>query len=154
MKVEHGFRRRVSGLFLTPRLNVGNSREFRILVSEARGLKADCKFDTWRRACRILLWFSPERWLARVPVAGSQLPSWRNWQTRMVQVHVPARVWGFESLRWHQAFPSLPRRRFVRGFLGDLWLYLAFLFYSQRCLREDANIAESPKHAPCASLTL
>src|SRR5215467_4185347 len=30
------------------------------------------------------------------------LPSWRNWQTRMVQVHVPATVWGFESLRWHQ----------------------------------------------------
>src|SRR5579872_7142834 len=30
------------------------------------------------------------------------LPSWRNWQTRMVQVHVLARVWGFESLRWHQ----------------------------------------------------
>src|SRR5580704_1831319 len=31
------------------------------------------------------------------------LPSWRNWQTRMVQVHVPARVWGFESLRWHHS---------------------------------------------------
>src|SRR5712692_7162232 len=29
-------------------------------------------------------------------------PSWRHWQTRMVQVHVLARVWGFESLRWHQ----------------------------------------------------
>src|SRR5882724_10108473 len=28
----------------------------------------------------------------------SHLPKWRNWQTRMVQVHVPARVWGFESL--------------------------------------------------------
>src|ERR1019366_6581749 len=29
-------------------------------------------------------------------------PKWRNWQTRMVQVHVPARVWGFESpLRHH-----------------------------------------------------
>ena len=32
------------------------------------------------------------------------VPSWRNWQTRMVQVHVPATVWGFESLRWHQEF--------------------------------------------------
>src|ERR1700691_2883045 len=31
------------------------------------------------------------------------LPSWRNWQTRMVQVHVPARVWGFEFLRWHHS---------------------------------------------------
>src|SRR5437763_13102033 len=32
----------------------------------------------------------------------SHLPKWRNWQTRMVQVHVPARVWGFESLLRHQ----------------------------------------------------
>ena len=31
----------------------------------------------------------------------SHLPKWRNWQTRMVQVHVPARVWGFESLLRH-----------------------------------------------------
>ena len=30
------------------------------------------------------------------------VPKWRNWQTRMVQVHVPARVWGFESLLRHQ----------------------------------------------------
>ena len=37
------------------------------------------------------------------------LPSWRNWQTRMVQVHVLARVWGFESLRWHQDLSSLLR---------------------------------------------
>src|ERR1700739_3331894 len=35
-------------------------------------------------------------------MSKSTLPSWRNWQTRMVQVHVPATVWGFESLRWHQ----------------------------------------------------
>src|ERR1700749_484595 len=33
------------------------------------------------------------------------VPKWRNWQTRMVQVHVPARVWGFESLlRHHELF--------------------------------------------------
>ena len=32
------------------------------------------------------------------------VPKWRNWQTRMVQVHVPARVWGFESLLRHQQF--------------------------------------------------
>jgi hypothetical protein len=32
------------------------------------------------------------------------VPKWRNWQTRMVQVHVPARVWGFESLLRHQSF--------------------------------------------------
>jgi hypothetical protein len=30
------------------------------------------------------------------------VPEWRNWQTRMVQVHVLARVWGFESLLRHQ----------------------------------------------------
>ena len=30
-------------------------------------------------------------------------PKWRNWQTRMIQGHVPARVWGFESpLRHHR----------------------------------------------------
>ena len=33
----------------------------------------------------------------------SLVPKWRNWQTRVVQVHVLARVWGFESLlRHHQ----------------------------------------------------
>ncbi len=33
---------------------------------------------------------------------GVTAPKWRNWQTRMVQVHVLARVWGFESLLRHQ----------------------------------------------------
>src|SRR5215510_11851165 len=33
-------------------------------------------------------------------------PKWRNWQTRMVQVHVPATVWGFESLLRHQVLKS------------------------------------------------
>src|SRR5258708_10575316 len=32
------------------------------------------------------------------------VPKWRNWQKRMVQVHVPARVWGFESLLRHHHF--------------------------------------------------
>ena len=32
------------------------------------------------------------------------VPKWRNWQTRVVQVHVLARVWGFESLLRHQVF--------------------------------------------------
>jgi hypothetical protein len=36
------------------------------------------------------------------PFGGRAMPKWRNWQTRMVQVHVPARVWGFESLLRHQ----------------------------------------------------
>ena len=30
------------------------------------------------------------------------VPKWRNRQTRVVQVHVLARVWGFESLLRHQ----------------------------------------------------
>src|SRR6202041_477218 len=36
------------------------------------------------------------------PAQDLSVPKWRNWQTRMVQVHVPARVWGFESLLRHQ----------------------------------------------------
>ncbi len=35
---------------------------------------------------------------------GTDVPKWRNWQTRVVQVHVLARVWGFESLLRHQIF--------------------------------------------------
>jgi hypothetical protein len=37
---------------------------------------------------------------------SSHVPKWRNWQTRMVQVHVLARVWGFESLLRHQFSPK------------------------------------------------
>ena len=36
-----------------------------------------------------------------------RVPKWRNWQTRMVQVHVLARVWGFESLLRHQSSANL-----------------------------------------------
>ena len=36
------------------------------------------------------------------------VPKWRNWQTRMVQVHVLARVWGFESLLRHHVFSQDP----------------------------------------------
>ena len=32
----------------------------------------------------------------------STVPKWRNWQTRMVQVHVLARVWRFKSSLRHQ----------------------------------------------------
>src|SRR5258708_22190200 len=70
-------------------------------------------FDRQRRLCRIRMQFFPGGGLCGPPnpttsaavaeAAGVvSRPSWRNWQTRMVQVHVPARVWGFESLRWHQ----------------------------------------------------
>ena len=45
-------------------------------------------------------------------MSGSRLfactvPKWRNWQTRVVQVHVLARVWGFESLLRHQKFRNV-----------------------------------------------
>src|SRR5579872_7045688 len=39
----------------------------------------------------------------------SPVPKWRNWQTRMVQVHVLARVWGFESLLRHQTVKPILR---------------------------------------------
>jgi hypothetical protein len=42
--------------------------------------------------------------LHRIVVRCIPVPKWRNWQTRMVQVHVLARVWGFESLLRHQIF--------------------------------------------------
>ena len=35
------------------------------------------------------------------------VPKWRNWQTRVVQVHVLARVWGFESLLRHHGISHL-----------------------------------------------
>src|SRR5215467_753337 len=61
-------------------------------------------FDSEPSACRI----EEQAFLIRQPVRAAatievHLPSWRNWQTRMVQVHVPATVWGFESLRWHHS---------------------------------------------------
>src|SRR5690348_3023784 len=54
-------------------------------------------FDTPASACKI------EEEVRSAPVSWRRKkPKWRNWQTRMVQVHVPARVWGFESLLRHQ----------------------------------------------------
>ena len=44
------------------------------------------------------------------------VPKWRNWQTRVVQVHVLARVWGFESLLRHHENPS----QLIRAAFG--WL--------------------------------
>lgn len=38
---------------------------------------------------------------------------WWNWQTRMVQVHVPSRAWRFESSRVHQ--PPLEAQRRVEA---------------------------------------
>ena len=51
--------------------------------------RTDTEFDTCARACKNKAAFGPK---------------WRNWQTRMVQVHVSARTWGFESLLRHQKF--------------------------------------------------
>src|SRR5271165_6988365 len=36
------------------------------------------------------------------------VPKWRNWQTRMVQVHVLARVWRFKSSLRHQEAAKIP----------------------------------------------
>src|SRR6266571_3989497 len=65
----------------------------------------------WRRLCQ-------QPWLvgARGPLdftvslgilMALSGPKWRNWQTRMIQGHVPARVWGFKSpLRHHSSYPT------------------------------------------------
>ena len=50
------------------------------------------------------------------------MPPWRNWQTRMIQVHVPARAWWFDSTRRH-----LHKLEFRPAFKG-----LAAFFQSRR----------------------
>ena len=61
------------------------------------------------------------------------VPKWRNWQTRVVQVHVLARVWGFESLLRHQSFKISSLERFYGSFYilqpltGRRWLSLALV---------------------------
>ena len=62
------------------------------------------------------------------------MPEWRNWQTRMVQVHVLARVWGFESLLRHQQFN-----------LGEP---LPHLFHHGTCHRPIFENPSSPKPTP------
>src|SRR5439155_2240854 len=57
-------------------------------------------FDTGLQTCRIDVVVSSFKG-GPAAAARSNSPKWRNWQTRMVQVHVPARVWGFESLLRH-----------------------------------------------------
>ena len=39
--------------------------------------------------------------------ADLNVPPWRNWQTRMIQVHVPVRAWWFDSTRRHSRFSVL-----------------------------------------------
>ena len=55
------------------------------------------EFDTESRICETHNCCLFSEMLSLPPV-----PKWRNWQTRVVQVHVLARVWGFESLLRHQ----------------------------------------------------
>ena len=52
---------------------------------------------------------------------------WRNWQTRMVQVHVKAISWGFKSLHPHQ------RRLIV---LIREYLKLSALFFCRKSLQD------------------
>src|SRR5258708_39264902 len=73
--------------------NLGNYRDFG---------NSGNRFDSHTRAYKIEEQ-SPCHCVREV-LRRISLPKWRNWQTRMVQVHVPARVWGFESLLRHQNF--------------------------------------------------
>src|ERR1035437_4538695 len=67
----------------------------------------------------------------RTTLSMYTVPKWRNWQTRVVQVHVLARVWGFESLLRHQSFKISSLERFYRScyvlqpLTGRRWLSLA-----------------------------
>ena len=65
-------------------------------------MPSDREFDTAGRICetQYCCLFS-----ANV-LSDSPVPKWRNWQTRVVQVHVLARVWGFESLLRHHKILS------------------------------------------------
>jgi hypothetical protein len=54
-------------------------------------------FDSRDTACKMSV-----RATAGRAACSPVVPKWRNWQTRVVQVHVLARVWGFESLLRHQ----------------------------------------------------
>ena len=66
------------------------------------------------------------------------VPKWRNWQTRVVQVHVLAREWGFESLLRHQKqFKKASLRRgFLRlGFAPGLRQLMGFSAVA-RCVRQ------------------
>ena len=70
--------------------------------------------------------------------AATTKPKWRNWQTRMVQVHVTARSWGFESLLRHQSFlrPVINRLQGVSicSTVPKTNLVLGFFFCHRLCL--------------------
>jgi hypothetical protein len=62
-------------------------------------------------------WPSGKAWVCKTLIPGSNpgaasrkflfsaMRTWRNWQTRKIQVLVVARLWGFKSLRPHQVVP-------------------------------------------------
>ena len=62
---------------------------------------------------------------------------WRNWQTRMVQVHVKAISWGFKSLHPHQkaslkdeAFLCFSKARFQKpGFLLLTNMHILYILF-------------------------
>jgi hypothetical protein len=71
----------------------------RVRIAGDSRLRVAAAFDTGDSIC--------ETWnTAGLGLLGpnQRVPKWRNWQTRVVQVHVLARVWGFESLLRHQSF--------------------------------------------------
>ena len=74
--------------------------------------EASREFDTTSRICETqgCCLFSAS------VLNDSPVPKWRNWQTRVVQVHVLARVWGFESLLRHQN----PRKFLIKAGLQEV----------------------------------
>jgi hypothetical protein len=83
------------------------------------GEDGDISIAVWQTSVRVL---TPRGAFATLEIAACldstpdalPVPKWRNWQTRMVQVHVLARVWRFKSsLRHHEILgkthrPGLP----------------------------------------------
>src|SRR3982750_452019 len=73
-------------------------------------------------------------------------PKWRNWQTRMVQVHVPSREWRFKSSHPHQLHSFFDRATLIavlplahRPVLKENprhWLRAAEWVLGQSCLGE------------------
>ena len=79
------------------------------------------------------------RWLYRVKI-NSKMRTWRNWQTRKIQVLVSTSSCRFKSCCPHQTRPSWTRN----GSIG-LFFYIFFGFKSCKQIKRDSNPA--PKNA-------
>src|ERR1035438_3448172 len=85
------------------------------------------------------------------------VPKWRNWQTRVVQVHVLARVWGFESLLRHQKsinsfkMNDLERTLYVR--FAVFYYFLLFVGCCWHPLAEASDESRSPFFLRCPCRT-